>query len=64
MHPDDLVVRMNLLTQVVHYAYSPLSPLVGFRVKRGGRQHGQAKQAQKNVIKNYLQKENVLLGQR
>jgi hypothetical protein len=48
-------------SQVFHDPFSSYSPLIGFLVKGRGCQNGQAKQTQKNVIKKYLQKEDLCL---
>jgi hypothetical protein len=48
-------------SQVFHDPFSAFSPAFGFLVKGRGGQNGQAKQNQKNVIKKYLQKEDLCL---
>jgi hypothetical protein len=62
VHPDNPVGGLYPLLQVFHNALATFSPLLRFFVERRGDSSGQAKQAQKNVVKKYLQKEKLSGG--
>ena len=46
----------------MHDVFASSDPMSGFGIEQRCQQHGQAKQAKKEVIKQYLQRQDLYVG--